>query len=554
MAYKALYRKYRPISFDDIVGQDSIIKVLKGIINQKKISHAYLFMGTRGTGKTSVARLFAKYVNCPNLTNGEICNVCPICEGINTEKNPDVIEIDAASNNKVDEIRELKSKINLSPSISKYKVYIIDEVHMLSPGAFNALLKTLEEPPAHIIFILATTEIQKLPLTIISRCLTFNFKKITEKKIIEKLNEIIINEKILITKEALVEIARLSDGGMRDAIGLLEQSSFFSSKEIKKEDIYLISGTISTMEIFVLLKSIISVDLKSIFKQIEDFDDKGKDFVKITEKLIFLLRNLLIYSKNKKIIEKEWKEDLEIYEKLVDSFSEKVIYNFIINIMEDLEIMKKSLQQKVIFELMLLKMVDEKTEKFLKEDIQSEIQIKKEIKREEKLKGLENGINLEYKKILINNILAKAKRKYLNEALKNWEQLKNYMFNNEYKKIIVSLLDTKVVAACNDRLIITCVYSSTLKKIELGIEEVEEVVSKIFNKKILLIPLQEKEWFELRSYYVNMKEQNQKIELKEEKEVLELMQKQRNKQKGDVSKETQKAIEMFGENFIEMKG
>ena len=223
MMYKALYRKYRPKSFDEIYGQDVIKKTIINEIKNNKISHAYLFCGPRGTGKTSVAKLVAKLINCENSKNGVACNECESCKQINNNSNLDIIEIDAASNNGVDEIRELKDKVKFLPTISKYKVYIIDEVHMLSTGAFNALLKTLEEPPKHVVFILATTEVNKIPITIISRCQRFDFKKISSENIYNRLKYIVNEENINITDDAIKEISILSDGGLRDAIGLLDK-------------------------------------------------------------------------------------------------------------------------------------------------------------------------------------------------------------------------------------------------------------------------------------------------------------------------------------------
>ena len=240
--YQVLYRKYRPKTLQEVAGQDIVVKILKNSLKNDKLSHAYLFSGPRGTGKTSIAKILARVINCSNPVDYSPCNKCVSC----TQKNNvDIIEIDAASNNGVDEIRELKNKINLVPSFGKYKIYIIDEVHMLSIGAFNALLKTLEEPPAHAMFILATTEPHKIPVTILSRCQRLDFKKISEESIFKRLNEIVEKEKINIDPEAIKEIARLSDGGMRDAISMLDQASSYSDDKIELTDIYEINGIIT---------------------------------------------------------------------------------------------------------------------------------------------------------------------------------------------------------------------------------------------------------------------------------------------------------------------
>ena len=278
MAYKSLYRKYRPLKFEDVYGQEFIIKTLSNAIKNNKIGHAYLFCGTRGTGKTTIAKIFARSVNCLKPLDNMPCGKCEICLNENTDEIPDIIEIDAASNNGVDEIRELKNKIKLVPNLCKYKVYIIDEVHMLSTGAFNALLKTLEEPPEHVIFILATTEPQKLPITIISRCQRFDFKKINISDIKERLKFIAKEEKIKIDDLALDEIAKISDGAMRDAIGLLDQISSFTDSKITLEDIYMVRGSVSYNTILTLLDNLVDNNIKELLDIIDEIYLSGKDF------------------------------------------------------------------------------------------------------------------------------------------------------------------------------------------------------------------------------------------------------------------------------------
>ena len=255
--YQALYRKYRPKNFEDVVGQDVIVKTLKNSIKNNIVSHAYLFNGPRGTGKTSIAKIFAKILNCHDLKNLKPCDKCISCNQLNNNQNIDIIEIDAASNNGVDEIREIRNKIMLVPSNSKYKIYIIDEVHMLTTQAFNALLKSLEEPPAHIIFIFATTEIHKIPKTILSRCQRFDYKRVSNDNIVKRLKYICEQEKIKIEDDALFEIAKLSDGGMRDSVSLLDQAVAYTDNTITSKDIYYINGTLVKDEINSFIYSLI---------------------------------------------------------------------------------------------------------------------------------------------------------------------------------------------------------------------------------------------------------------------------------------------------------
>ena len=295
MSYKALYRTYRPQTFKDVTGQEVVVKTLQNAISNKKISHAYLFSGPRGTGKTSVARIFAKALNCVNELNGEPCDNCISCSEISEGYNPDVIEIDAASNNGVDEIRDIREKVKFLPSGSKYKIYIIDEVHMLSGGAFNALLKTLEEPPKHAIFILATTEPQKLPATIISRCQRFEFKALNVVEITQKLKEICELEGVSITEEALNSISESAEGGMRDALSILDQAISYGNKNIEIEDINGVTGSLSFEKIITLAEAIDQKDVHKTIESVNDLISSGKEVTKIINSLLVFFRDLLLY-------------------------------------------------------------------------------------------------------------------------------------------------------------------------------------------------------------------------------------------------------------------
>ena len=298
MSYKALYRAYRPNSFDEVAGQKHIVKTLQNAVLKNKIAHAYLFCGPRGTGKTSIAKLLAKAVNCSDKTKIPCCS-CENCLLIQKGNHPDIIEIDAASNNGVDEIRDLIEKVKYAPIQAKYKVYIIDEVHMLSSGAFNALLKTLEEPPAHVIFILATTEPHKVIPTIISRCQRYDFTKIDELSIVEKMIEILNVEKIEYEKKALELIAVLADGGLRDALSILDQCIAYNQDLISVECVSQIYGITSTKEKIELINYIFNKDVKKIIENLKQLSESGIDIKRLTADIIEIIKETLIYSYSK---------------------------------------------------------------------------------------------------------------------------------------------------------------------------------------------------------------------------------------------------------------
>lgn len=301
MAFKALYRRFRPKIFDDVVGQEHITRVLKNQILNDNIAHAYLFSGTRGTGKTSTAKIFARAVNCIDNNTGNPCNACEVCRSILDDNIMDVVEMDAASNNSVDDIRDLKEKVKYPPSKGRYKVYIIDEVHMLSKGAFNALLKTLEEPPSHLIFILATTEPQKLPATILSRCQRYDFKRITVKEIVTTMKNICDELNIEVEERGLQLIARNSDGAMRDALSILDQCISFADEKVSYEYILELLGTVNSDIIFDMADSIIEKDLEKSLKTVDELIIIGKDIHQFIKDMINHFRNLMVSKASDKL-------------------------------------------------------------------------------------------------------------------------------------------------------------------------------------------------------------------------------------------------------------
>lgn len=355
--YQALYRKYRPTTFDDVVGQDVVVKTLINAIKNNKLSHAYIFSGPRGTGKTSIAKILAKAINCED-ENSIICDKCVSCTQINNKQSTDIIEIDAASNNGIDEIREIRNKVGLVPTTGKYKVYIIDEVHMLTTGAFNALLKTLEEPPSHAIFILATTEFHKIPATIVSRCQKFEFKKIENKKMFDRVKKITIEEGIKIDDKCIKEIVRLSDGGLRDCISLLDQVNAYTNGNIDYNSICDVNGIIGYQTLINFLIAVFNKDLKYILHNINLFDDNGKNFVKITEELLSHLRNILLISVNKELV-----DDSEYYSSFINIKTEDIIY-LIETLNDGIKNIKNSGDPLLAFELLILKYCNYDNEKY----------------------------------------------------------------------------------------------------------------------------------------------------------------------------------------------
>ena len=295
MSYTALYRKFRPGEFDDVKGQDHIVTTLKNQIRAERIGHAYLFCGTRGTGKTTVAKIFAKAVNCEHPVNGSPCGECEMCKAIASGASMNVIEIDAASNNGVDNIREIREEVAYRPTSGKYKVYIIDEVHMLSIGAFNALLKTLEEPPEYVIFILATTEAHKIPITILSRCQRYDFKRISIETIADRLKELMVKEQVEVEERAIRYVAKAADGSMRDALSLLDQCiAFYLGQKLTYDHVLEVLGAVDTDVFSKLLRQILKRDVAAVLATVEELVMQGRELTQLTNDFTWYLRNLLL--------------------------------------------------------------------------------------------------------------------------------------------------------------------------------------------------------------------------------------------------------------------
>lgn len=373
MAYKALYRTYRPQTFEEVAGQKHIIRTLRNALANNKIAHAYLFCGPRGTGKTTMAKLFAKALNCEQGI-GHQCNECSNCKEIIEGSHPDVIEIDAASNNGVEQVRDLIDKVNYLPLKGKYKVYIIDEVHMMTANAFNALLKTLEEPPAHVIFILATTEPHNIIPTILSRCQRYDFTKVSDADIEERMMTILEKEGVQYDKDAVRAIISLADGGMRDALSILDQILAYSNNTLSVQDVYSIFGLISTKEKIELIKDINSGDVSRTLERVKSFSEGGVDIARLTQDILEILKDVLIYKKTKETAELSTLNEKDV-ESLSDVLPIKKLHEMIGTFLKLQLDYKTASNVKTLFEVALLKLLTI-------DDIEKPVEVKKVVPME----------------------------------------------------------------------------------------------------------------------------------------------------------------------------
>lgn len=560
MSYLALYRKYRPSDFDSVYGQEEVVTVIRNAILNNKISHAYLFSGPRGTGKTTIAKIIAKLVNCEHLENGKPCGKCYNC--LNFSNSNDIVEIDAASNNGVDEIREIRDKINLVPSNAKFKVYIVDEVHMLTNQAFNALLKTLEEPPSHVIFILATTEPYKIPLTIASRCQKFRFSKIDDNKVVDRLKEISKLENISCDDDAYYEIARLSDGCMRDAINLLDQLVAYSDSHITLEDIYKVNGSVSYNDINELLNFIYNNDKTKIIEFVDNFDKSGKEINKFIEELIIYIKDIILY-KNAGFLSniKVKNENIKV---ISDAFSDKILYMLVDMLNSTQNSVKTSSHGSILFMTSILNFAG-------KINVQEHYcdSIKQENSVVNKNEITSNGVNMANKiisreiildeKIVdssniselkidldgrINNTLAGASKDILKIFKSKWSLISDYLFDEKFSSVCGLLKDSNVVVSSSEYIIISNKLSSVASRINYNSEIIEELIEKIFDSKVKVVAVSDEEWSKIKSEYINNIKNGKKYV------ILELNEKVENEKEKTPMDDL---IDLVGENVIEYK-
>lgn len=565
MSYQALYRKYRPKDLNEVYGQNVAVNILKNAIMNNKFGHAYLFTGSRGCGKTSVAKIMSRLVNCENHLDGKICGVCNNCINSESTSCVDIIEIDAASNNGVDEIRELKNKVSLIPTSLKYKVYIIDEVHMLSIGAFNALLKTLEEPPEHVIFILATTELHKVPITIVSRCQTIEFKKINNKDMFSRLKEISNMENINITDDALNEIVNVSDGGLRDAIGMLDMATSYTNDQITDEDIFAINGNISNEEIEYMTEQLLKKNTNTVISLINEYYNNGKDLIKIIEKMIVSLKNTMIKNNDANIclILKRMTETLE---KMKNSNIGKIYFEVAVFELNN----KSKVYNEMVEEVIVQKNESPKSVEKNIESSKTEVEIKKEEPKlvTESVDKIEKTIEIvdknktninvdELKKIRINNTFVEVNKQSLQNIKDNWDKLNDYTFDKDYGAIACELLDASPVAASDKYLMLSYNYDSFVEKGNCYIDKYERTLNTILgiNNKVIFVT--NDEWEKIKNEYIINIKNNVKYNYIDEKGCYNQTDNNNENQITSVSKSSdlvEKANELFNIEKIEIKG
>jgi DNA polymerase III subunit gamma/tau len=556
VSYQALYRVWRPQAFIDVVGQEHITKTLQNALLQQKISHAYLFSGPRGTGKTSAAKILAKAVNCERAPISEPCNECAACKGITDGSISDVIEIDAASNNGVEEIRDIRDKVKYAPSSVRYKVYIVDEVHMLTIGAFNALLKTLEEPPKHVIFILATTEPHKIPLTIISRCQRFDFKQITSKAIVGRMKLIVSESGIECEEKALHIIAKAAEGGMRDALSLLDQSISFSQDRVTVEDALTVTGSVSQSFLNKLAMAINEQDVASGLESLENLLANGKDPSRFIEDFIFYYRDMLLYKAARFLDESMNDGD---FIKIADMVQIESIYQLIEILNKAQTEMRWTNHPRIFLEVAIVKLCQLQTAVKVESNSVIENLVKKIEQLEDELKEIKHSgvhVNSEVATQVqtkpqrpsrkgfqapvgkINEILKQATKANLAQIKSKWAEMLAQLAKKQMRSMAALLNEAEPVAASESTFIIKFKYElhcqMAMENIKF-VDTVSKIMEDLIGKKIQFVGVPEDQWHNIREKYLSEQHTDSPQEVKEEDPLIA------------------EAKKLFGENLVEIK-
>lgn len=538
MAYQAIYRKYRPQGFEELIGQEHVKQTIINTLISGRFSHAYLFSGPRGTGKTSIAKLLAKAVNCENPINGEPCNSCGNCHSITKNAMTDVHEIDAASNNGVDEIRSIREDVNFGPSEGKYKVYIIDEVHMLSVGAFNALLKTLEEPPAHVIFILATTEPHKIPLTIISRCQRFDFRRITPRGLVDRMKFIVSDLKIEVEEEALKLIAQAAQGGMRDALSLLDQTISYANGVVKVEHVTMVVGKTSISDIGKVIHCLKEEDIQTVLNLIEEIIEQGKEPEYFLEDLIGYYRDLLLYKLTGDESQLKMALADQLFVELSQSLDNVTIQKIIQEIMEQKSLLKWSSSSKTTLEVAMIKLLTVQKSRELSEnnsgslnptpqkkegqlskelnnlitDLKNELeQIKSEIEQKPNTnnassKSLGENEQEKDKRLIEEKVLNVATKKHKQTLEERWEYILREL-NNTNIAMFRLLGEGKLVLASNDHMVVSFPHQNqvNIAYLDLNTNALNNALERVIEKKLKLIFVLDNDWEKIKANFIKNK-------------------------------------------------
>lgn len=569
MAYQALYRVWRPQTFIDVVGQEHVTKTLQNALLQQKISHAYLFSGPRGTGKTSAAKIFAKAVNCENSPANEPCNACPACLGITDGSIPDVIEIDAASNNGVEEIRDIRDKVKFAPSSVKYKVYIVDEVHMLSIGAFNALLKTLEEPPRHVIFILATTEPHKIPLTIISRCQRFDFKRISAQSIVNRMKTIVDETGVRYEEKALQVVARAAEGGMRDALSLLDQAISFSRDEVTVEDALTVTGSVSQGLLNQLATAIKERDAAKALEALEELLFLGKDPSRFIEDFILYYRDMLLF-KAAPNLEESFERVLldEDFKQIAEAVNQEDIYQIIETLNKSQQEMRWTNHPRIFLEVAVVKLCQMKVSDNGKQTSSIEIDslLSKISSLEEQLSDLrKNGIAVTNDQAAntasqakpartsrrgfqaptgkINEILKSATKPDLTLVKSKWGELLGKLVYNQMRSQAALLNEAEPVAASTTALVISFKYEIHCQMAmdnDRFLVVLSDLTQELIGRRLSVVGVPEEQWQTIRAGFIKTNRDGESDQGDAEKE---------NEEDPVVSE----AIKLFGSELVEIK-
>ncbi|CAI2573301.1 hypothetical protein AKUA2003_03690 [Apilactobacillus kunkeei] len=595
MSYQALYRVWRPQRFDDVIGQDVITTTLKNAIITNQLSHAYLFAGPRGTGKTSAAKILGKAINCPNQKDGEPCNECEICESITSGTLNDVIEIDAASNNGVEEIRDVRDKAKYAPTQATYKVYIIDEVHMLSTGAFNALLKTLEEPPAHVIFILATTEPQKIPATIISRVQRFDFKRITANDILGRMEFILNDKNIDYDDKALKVIAKAAEGGMRDALSILDQVLSFGFDKVTYENALQVTGSVTKSLLSKYLTNVVNHNVKDALSDVRKMLESGKDASRFVEDLIKYCQDILLYQQSPEMVEESELGVIdEEFKQLTSIVDAQRVYRMIVDLNDIQNQMRYTMHPDVYLDVLTVKLstdtkqtVSQPTaqstssqsiDNQLVEQLQNQVaSLQKQVeeltkngvatnggnttaiepaKRPVAKKSTGNSSNARVNLTKIYPVLDNATRQDLTNIQNIWDELLSGL--DVTKRALMNV--SKPVAASHDGVVVSFEYPFLFQKASTD-EELQDALGNGLDRILNYVPdfvfIPAEQWPEIRKgYIVAQKNSGKEVRSESENSSVENSEQNddnNNEKQDNEPKIVKRATQLFGEDIIDVK-